>query len=105
MRGGGPEQRRRDQQKPSAEAMPTPFAEMPEAEEPAIPAKARIYRTTARKTDKWIPAFPTEQVRGLATRGVTIRVDAPLYVHFSSSAISGRMLCSTSAWVSGPTCL
>jgi hypothetical protein len=36
---------------------------------------------------------------------VTIRVDAPLYVHFSSSAISGRMLCSTSAWVSGPTCL
>jgi NADH-quinone oxidoreductase subunit M len=35
----------------------------------AFPAKAGIHLSAASQADKWIPAFPTEQVRGLTAQG------------------------------------
>ncbi len=37
-----------------------------------IPAKAGIHYSAFVMADKWIPAFPTEQVRGLKAHGTTI---------------------------------
>jgi hypothetical protein len=36
-----------------------------------VPAKAGIHSSTVSGVDKWIPAFPTDQVRGLKAHGMT----------------------------------
>jgi NADH-quinone oxidoreductase subunit M len=38
-----------------------------------IPAKAAIHLSTVRSADQWVPAFATEQVRGLKAHGTTDR--------------------------------
>ena len=37
-----------------------------------IPAKAGTHRAAARLAEMWIPAFPTDQLRGLKAHGMTI---------------------------------
>jgi hypothetical protein len=37
-----------------------------------IPAKAGIHRAIARAAEGWVPACPTDQVRGLKAHGTTI---------------------------------
>jgi len=36
------------------------------------PAKAGVHLSKARAMEKWIPAFPTDQVRGLKAHGMVI---------------------------------
>ena len=39
-----------------------------------IPAKAGIHLSTVSGADKWVPAFPTDQVRGLKAHGMTDKI-------------------------------
>jgi hypothetical protein len=36
-----------------------------------IPAQAGIHLSKARAAEEWVPAFPTDQVRGLKAHGTT----------------------------------
>ncbi len=38
----------------------------------ASPAKAGAHLSSARQADQWVPAFPTDQVRGLKAHGKAI---------------------------------
>ena len=39
----------------------------------AVPAKTGTHSSTARTAEKWVPALPTDQVRGLKAHGTTAR--------------------------------
>jgi hypothetical protein len=40
----------------------------------AIPANAGIHSASCSKAAKWVPAFPTDQVRGLKAYGIAIGI-------------------------------